>query len=1045
MLKLKKQVKLTGLMKHSHLLNRICVGFSVMALTLLFQPLSAQYFGRNKPSYKAFEFKVFRTPHFDIYHYLANDSTLNEIAQLGEQWYAIHQKTFRDTFKVRNPIIIYADFSDFQQTTTVSDDISVGTGGVTEPLKNRVVIPLAASFAQTDHVLGHELVHAFQFHSMLKTDSGSLNNMRNLPLWLVEGMAEYFSIGSRDPNTSMWMRDAIVNNDFPTIEQMSTSYKYFPYRYGQCLMAMMGKTWGDSILVPIFRSTAKYGFQEALKRKLKMDDKTLSTQWKSALVNHYKKYLDIALTMPVGNKILFSKNAGDMNISPSLSPDGDRIIFLSEKDIFTFDLYLADAHTGNIIKKLSTTVHNSEIDDFNFIESAGTWSPDGKRFVFTIFAKGKNKLMLVDVKRGRIIGEYEIPGVPSFSNPAWSPVDNKIVVTGVVEGKNSLFLYDLERKQTTQLTHDNFSYMIPSWSSDGKYLTFATDKPLKNGAQIDPNGSTNLGILNVDTKEVKLINVFQGAANLNPEFSPDNKSLFFLSDRDGFRNLYKYSIDSGKVYQMTKLFTGITGITEYSPAISVSRSQDLLSYSYYYGGKYSIYSAFIKDFKPFEVKADSVNFDIATLPPLQRVGGDIVDKSLMNRPDVALIAPKDSFKATPYRPQFKLDYISNLNAGISTSRFGSGMAGSIFAIFSDISGQHQIATTIALNGQVYDFGAQVAFLNTKHKINWGASISHVPYTEGYQGTILDSLQHAGKYFHIYNQPIYLIRIFQDQLSLFAYRPISQTRRIELGLSSGFYYYRIEQWNNAYNSYDGSVDYSKDVLKPPSGYTMHTIDAAYVLDNSYFGMTAPVRGERYRADLQRYFGTFNLYGLLVDYRKYLYIKPYTIAFRALHYGRYGKDAEFANNTILGSSNQIYLGYPWYIRGYDFNTFSSSKYNPKDTLSAKYNDLFGSKIAVVNFEFRIPLTGPKKIALIKSNFLMTDFDIFCDAGIAWTNNTTPVLSWTRSNVLQRMPLVSAGASLRLNVLGALVIEPYYAFPFQYGGFHNPVFGINFLPGW
>ncbi len=117
-----------------------------------------------------------------------------------------------------------------------------------------------------------------------------------------------------------------------------------------------------------------------------------------------------------------------------------------------------------------------------------------------------------------------------------------------------------------------------------------------------------------------------------------------------------------------------------------------------------------------------------------------------------------------------------------------------------------------------------------------------------------------------------------------------------------------------------------------------------------------------------------------------------------------------------------------------------------MGANYNDLFGSRIAVANLEFRIPLTGPKKIALIKSNFLMTDFAFFCDAGIAWQNKTTVLLSWTRSNpITQRIPLVSAGASLRVNVLGALVVEPYYAFPFQYGGFSNPIFGVNFLPGW
>jgi len=1012
---------------------------------IFFQPADAQYFGKNKPSYKAFNFKVYRTPHFEIYYYLKNDSALNKLAQLSEQWYQIHQSTFKDTFKTRNPIIIYTDFSDFQQTTAISDNIDVGTGGVTEPLKNRVVLPIASSYAQTDHVLGHELVHAFQFHTMLKSDSGSLNNLRNLPLWMVEGMAEYFSIGSVDANTSMWMRDAIVNNDFPTIEQMSNGYKYFPYRYGQCLLAMIGKTWGDSVLVPLFRTTAKYGYREAMKRKLGFDDLTISEMWKTALVNQYQKYLDIALTMPVGNKILFAKNAGDMNISPSLSPDGNHVIFLSEKDVFTFDLYLADAHTGRIIRKLSSTVHNSEIDAFNFIESAGTWSPDGKRFVFTIFANGRNKLMLVNVKKGRVIGEYEIPGVPSFSNPAWSPVDDKVVVSGMVEGRNSLYLYDLKTKQTTQLTNDNFSYMEPDWSSDGKYLTFATDRPLKEGSPITPKGGTNLGIINLETKEMKLIHAFPSAKNLNPLFSPDNKSLFFLSDRDGFRNLYRYSIDSARVYQMTKYFTGITGITEYSPAISVSRDQELLIYSYYYGGKYSIYSAAIKYFKPFEVNIDSINFDVATLAPLKRTGINLVDKHLIDRVEMPL-ASQDSFQTTPYRPQFKLDYVSNVNAGIATSRFGMGMAGSIFAIFSDISGQNQIAATLAVNGQIYDFGGQITFLNSKHKINWGASVSHIPYTTGYQTyPYLDSIKNGDQYNYVINNPLYLIRIFEDQLSFFAYRPLAQTRRIEFGASTGWRYYRIEKWNQYSDSAGNFVGSTKDVPKPPPGYNMQTIDVAYVTDNSFFGMTAPMRGERSRIDIQRYFGTYNLYGLLFDYRKYWYIKPYTVAFRALHYGHYGKDAEYSTIADVYTGGLLYLGYPWYIRGYDINTFTKGKFTPKDSMSVNYNDLFGSKLAVVNLEFRFPLSGPKKIAFIKSNVFLTDFDVFCNAGIAWTKNTTPIISWDRNSLSERIPLVSAGASLRINVLGALVLEPYYAFPLQYGGFKNPIFGLNFLPGW
>ncbi len=123
---------------------------------------SAQYFGRNKVLYENFDFKVAQTPHFDIYHYLKNASVRDRFVQNTEQWYLMHQQVLRDTFKERNPFILYNSHAHFQQTRAIEGQIDVGTGGVTEGLKNRVVMPFMESNAQTDHVLGHELVHAFQ-------------------------------------------------------------------------------------------------------------------------------------------------------------------------------------------------------------------------------------------------------------------------------------------------------------------------------------------------------------------------------------------------------------------------------------------------------------------------------------------------------------------------------------------------------------------------------------------------------------------------------------------------------------------------------------------------------------------------------------------------------------------------------------------------------------------------------------------------------------------------------------------------------------------
>ena len=121
-------------------------------------------------------------------------------------------------------------------------ELGEGTGGVTEAFKRRIVLPVAGSLAETDHVLGHELVHAFQYDM---TGQGRISDTSypaalRMPLWFIEGMAEYLSLGPVDPHTAMWMRDAARQRQgLPTIRQLGEP-RYFPYRYGQAFWAYVG-------------------------------------------------------------------------------------------------------------------------------------------------------------------------------------------------------------------------------------------------------------------------------------------------------------------------------------------------------------------------------------------------------------------------------------------------------------------------------------------------------------------------------------------------------------------------------------------------------------------------------------------------------------------------------------------------------------------------------------------------------------------------------------------------------------------------------------
>ena len=65
---------------------------------------------------------------------------------------------------------------------------------------------------------------------------------------------------------------------------------------------------------------------------------------------------------PPGQALLPAKRDGDTNISPSISPDGRYIAFFAARDLFGFDLYLADAATGKSVKKLANASTTTEFD-----------------------------------------------------------------------------------------------------------------------------------------------------------------------------------------------------------------------------------------------------------------------------------------------------------------------------------------------------------------------------------------------------------------------------------------------------------------------------------------------------------------------------------------------------------------------------------------------------------------------------------------------------------------------------------------------------------
>lgn len=1018
--------------------------FVFIGLLTFLQSADAQYFGRNKPRYRSFDFKVKETPNFKIHTYLDNEDHINRLATLSEKWFDYHQQIMGDTFSFKNPIIFYNNHAEFQQTNAISGNIGVGTGGVTEAFKNRVVMPVTLSNQQTDQVLGHELVHAFQFNNILYGDSTSIQNLSNLPLWIVEGMAEYMTLGRVDPFTSMWMRDALLNDNVPSIRKLANP-RYFPYRYGQAMWAYITGVYGDNIIRPFFHTTAVYGLGVAIDSILNTNPETLGNTWKSAMETHYGQYMADRNENPQGKLLFSKKNSGRINVSPSVSPNGRYVIFLSEKDLFSTDLYLADVRRGKILNKVTSLVKDSDLDNISAIESAGTWSPNGKDFAFVGFKKGKNVLVIKDADTGKDVMKRNIPGINSFANPVWHPNGREIIISGLVDGQPDLFSYDIRSKQVKQLTNDPYSEILPSFNDEGSLLAFSYDRRSVDEGRSFGHITYDIAIMDMATLTIEELDIFHGSDNLNPSFDHEG-NIYFISENDGFRNMYKYILDDGSVKQVTDILTGISGISRYSPMITVSTKRDKILYTHYYDSGYSIYEASSKSLLDIDISdPQKINLDAGTLPFSKPENVRMTVQTNINGADVWEEVSIAEFQDTKYKPNFRLDYIGGgTGVGVSNNTIGSatGLQGGVDMLFSDMLGNNQIFSSLAVNGDILDVGGQVAYLNRKNRVAWGLGLSHIPIQTGFQeGFFLDTIDTNLGRVEALRSELNIIRIFDENISLFAHYPFSTTLRLEGGVGVAYRSFRYDLYKNYYQT-DGinlfflgqereRIPVSDEIIFNQY-FTLvkgwgSNVNVALVGDNSFFGLTSPLAGYRFRIGAEQYLGTDDFTSFTVDIRKYFLVKPFSFAFRTTNYIRFEQEV----NSIY----PFFVGNMGFVRGYG-SVFSQSI--PQE-LGIGFDDLIGTKLSMFSAEVRVPMLGPRQLALINSNALFVDFQIFVDAGVAFNEFS----NFTEEGVKRPYLARSAGFGFRVNVFGALILEPYWAWQLQTGG--TRTFGLNFIPGW
>jgi Tol biopolymer transport system component len=975
--------------------------------------VSAQgdYFGQNKVQYREFDFKVLKTEHFDIYYYPEEEEAVRLAARMAERWYGRISKLLNHELRGRQPLILYASGPHFRQTNTIQGGIGEGTGGVTEAFKRRIVLPFAGPLEATDHVLGHELIHAFQYDITGTNVNTNTAGALALPLWFIEGMAEYLSIGPVDPHTAMWMRDAARRERLPEIDDLDNP-RYFPYRYGHALWAFIGGKYGDRAVGALLRAGAvARDYREAFAAVLGVDTKELTKQWHEAVFNAYRPVAETTkLAGQTSRGVIINRSEGGprLNVSPELSPDGSKFMFFSERDLFSVDLYLADTATGKVIRKVTDTATDAHFESLQFLASAGAWSPDSSRFVVPAIASGAPVLAILDPNNGRKDREIKLPGVDEVLNPTWSKDGQYIAFSGLVGGLNDLFVYDLKADSIRRLTTDAFAEMDPAFSPDGRRIAFSTDR-FTTKLDVLQAGDPTLAVIDVASGEVRRVGGFDNAKNIAPQWTDDGRSLIFLSDRGGITNIYRQAVDGGQPAQLTNVVTGVSGITALSPAMSAAGGKVL--FSAYEDDGYNVYAL---ETEPQLAGMAPVNLpvDAAVLPPRTAAQGAVATTLANPTADLPAAAPTE---AENYQPKLSVDFVGQPSIGVGADPFGTYATGGIALLFSDMLGNHTVGTSAQVTSRFDEFGGSLFYQNRSRRWNWGVGIDQTPYvSRGYETGIINS---GGSQLYVENE--YRILQIDRSLSGVISYPFNRTLRVEgtggfrqLGL-------KYDVRSSTYDVFTGQlIAQTEEELGNFDTLNLGQATGALVFDTSIFGVTSPIRGSRFRMEYSQSVGSLDFAGVLGDFRTYLMpVRPVTFAFRGLYFGRYGNDAEDERLPTL------YLGYSGLVRGYDEGSFEAGECGiTTDGSCPPFDRLVGSKLAVFNAEVRMPLWS---LFGRSDNFygpLPVELALFGDAGVAMgrgSNSFTPG---------DEKPVTSIGAAIRANAFGFAVVEVDFVRPLQ-----------------
>lgn len=892
------------------------------ALALPAPPATAQGFGRNKVQYDSFDWKVLVTDHLEIHFYPEAEAMARRAAEYGEDACRRLDEDLGHELSRKIPVVVFGSHHHFRQNNVTPSLVGESTGGFTEIFRNRIALPYAGSEEDFRHVVNHELVHAYVFDKLYGGPIRSffvLQYAFHIPLWFMEGIAEYYS-NRWDSEAEMMLRDAAISGALPPFDRIHGGY--FVYKSGWSAVGWLADRHGDDVVKRLLASMKETRDLRASVKEVTGEElPALAEKWlQDVRRSTWPAYADLGPPTDIGRMLTtHGRDGSSLNSDGVLSPDGKRVAFLSTRS-GTPDLWVMDLEGDRSPRVLAHGARGGKFESLHPLRSSVGWSPEGRYLVASAQKEARDALYVLEVETGRIIAELT-PDLDALERPDWSPAEARFVFTGMKDGQVDLWTVEADGSRLERLTDDLTREEAPRFSPDGRKIAYSSDAGVAGEGETDgaaAGSGTDLRVLDLVTRESRPLRVAPGD-QWDPCWSADGRTVFHASDELGTRDLMALSVDDGSVRRLTALVGG-------AGAPSAAREGDALVFTAFHDGGWDL--VLVEDADSLAA-AEAAPVELWDVPWEGHTPPAEADSAEPDTARAARSTPREPY-VTEYRPRFRSEWVSG-----AFFYDGFGASAALSAAITDVLGNHRFDVGANLFRTLENTDAIATYTYLPGRIDWSVGAFHVrDALRDDRTTLGHPIGEEGK-----------DTLFSERrwgLLASASYPVHTFRRFGLEVTA------LEVEREILDEDSQAMSFRGRLLLP----RIH-----HAFDNTLWGWTGPVQGNRWLVSLQHSVpisGDRLSYGTaLVDGRHYSRFGEYVVAMRGFAAASFGEDPQ-----------QFQLGGPNTVRGHDLQSFR------------------GRNAAVISAEFRYPFVEYVKLGWpFRAGFGGIRGDLFLDVGAAF----------------------------------------------------------------